>query len=190
MPQHLSGLLHFFADDYQDSGAYSREVDMAAITDLTTLAHTDLAVGDWLVVHDLSAATDKKMAPFVDSTWTPALAFGGASTGITYSTQTGIYNRVGILVWIACRLTLTSKGSATGAATITGLPFATSGIYQPLSFAAFSLASNVGGLSAAALTTTIWLYVLPAAGAAGFSLLTDAYIGNTSDLIISGVYRV
>ena len=35
---------------------------MAAITDLATLAAADVADTDWLVVHDLSAATDKKIA--------------------------------------------------------------------------------------------------------------------------------
>ena len=35
---------------------------MAAITDLATLTAADVADTDWLVVHDLSAATDKKIA--------------------------------------------------------------------------------------------------------------------------------
>ena len=35
---------------------------MAAITDLATLAAADVADDDWLVAHDLSAATDKKIA--------------------------------------------------------------------------------------------------------------------------------
>ena len=35
---------------------------MAAITDLATLTAADVVDTDWLVVHDLSAATDKKIA--------------------------------------------------------------------------------------------------------------------------------
>ena len=163
---------------------------MAAITDLATLAHTDLAVGDWLVVHDLSAATDKKMAPFVATTWTPVLNFGGATTGITYGTQTGIYNRVGNLVWVACILALTSKGSATGTATITGLPFSVSGASASMNAVALSLGASIGGISAIALSgTTINLYYLPAAGGAGFSSLTDTQVGNTSSIYVTGVYR-
>lgn len=34
---------------------------MAAITDLTTLAGSDVADGDYLPIHDVSAATDKKV---------------------------------------------------------------------------------------------------------------------------------
>lgn len=37
---------------------------MAAITDLATLAITDLADDDWIPVHDLSAGTDKKRRRF------------------------------------------------------------------------------------------------------------------------------
>jgi hypothetical protein len=58
--------------------------------------------------------------------WTPALKFGGATTGITYSSNTGIYytlsNETIQLVYAYWDFTLSSKGSATGAATITGLP--------------------------------------------------------------------
>jgi len=55
---------------------------MAAITDLTTL--TAIASGDYLVVNDVSAGSDKKItqADFLggSGTWTPVLTFGGAST--------------------------------------------------------------------------------------------------------------
>jgi hypothetical protein len=54
--------------------------------------------------------------------FTPVLRFGGVSTGITYSKQLGravTYAGVVHEVWID--LVLTSKGSATGVATISGL---------------------------------------------------------------------
>ena len=54
--------------------------------------------------------------------FTPVLRFGGATTGITYSTQLGravTYAGVVHEAWID--IDLTSKGSATGSATITGL---------------------------------------------------------------------
>jgi hypothetical protein len=53
--------------------------------------------------------------------WTPVLRFGGGTTGITYSTQSATYTRVGSLVSIDIRIILTSKGTSTGNATITGL---------------------------------------------------------------------
>lgn len=54
--------------------------------------------------------------------FTPVLLFGGASTGITYSRQLGrsvTYAGIVHEAWI--ELVLTSKGSATGVATISGL---------------------------------------------------------------------
>jgi hypothetical protein len=56
------------------------------------------------------------------TSFTPSLLFGGLSTGITYTDQLGRYARFGPLVFFQIRLVLTSKGSATGSATISGLP--------------------------------------------------------------------
>ena len=56
--------------------------------------------------------------------WTPALNFGGATTGITYVTQVGRYFKVGNLVQLWGRIQISNDGTAVGDATITGLPFA------------------------------------------------------------------
>lgn len=56
------------------------------------------------------------------TTWTPTITFGGSSTGITYLAQGGYYVRIGDYVFINFSILLSSKGSATGAAQITGLP--------------------------------------------------------------------
>jgi hypothetical protein len=56
------------------------------------------------------------------TSWTPVLNFGGTTTGITYGTQAGKYVQNGKVVVAEFFLVLTSKGSATGTATITGLP--------------------------------------------------------------------
>ncbi len=74
-------------------------------------------------------------APTIDSTslggveaefagsFTPGIAFGGSSTGITYSVQSGRYYFRGGRIEGYFQITLTSKGAQVGAATITGLPF-------------------------------------------------------------------
>jgi hypothetical protein len=56
-------------------------------------------------------------------TWAPVIAFGGATTGITYSLQTGKAWKFGRLMYFTFDVVLTSKGSATGGITIDGLPF-------------------------------------------------------------------
>jgi len=64
------------------------------------------------------------LANYVDfSSWTPVLEFGGATTGITYTVQTGSYVRIGNVVFVRVSFQLSSSGSATGNATITGFPF-------------------------------------------------------------------
>jgi hypothetical protein len=61
--------------------------------------------------------------PAVSSgTFTPVLSFGGATTGITYSIQNGVYTQIGPVVFYNFAMTLSSAGSATGTALINGLP--------------------------------------------------------------------
>jgi hypothetical protein len=60
---------------------------------------------------------------YEEGTWTPGLSFGGGTTGITYSTQSGGYIKVGAQVTVWAYIVLSSKGSATGPARVTGLPF-------------------------------------------------------------------
>jgi hypothetical protein len=60
---------------------------------------------------------------YEEGTFTPTLAFGGASTGVTYSTNSGTYTKIGNRVLYEINFVITSKGSATGAASAEGLPF-------------------------------------------------------------------
>lgn len=60
---------------------------------------------------------------YEEGTFTPGLAFGGGTTGITYGTQSGRYIKIGKKVTANLRIVLTNKGSSTGAVTITGMPF-------------------------------------------------------------------
>lgn len=59
-------------------------------------------------------------------TWTPGISFGGDAVDVTYSLQTGTYIRYGSQVTCWGRFDLSSKGSSTGVAAITGLPFTVS----------------------------------------------------------------
>jgi len=61
---------------------------------------------------------------YEEGTWNPALTFSGGSTGITYaSTPLGKYTKIGRLVVAHFVINLSSKGTSTGAARVTGLPF-------------------------------------------------------------------
>jgi hypothetical protein len=97
---------------------------------------------------------------YEEGTWTPALAFGGASTGITYNAQAGTYTRIGRLVHCFARLSLSSKGSASGSATITGLPFTSAsndaslgGNMYPSLYASMALVTGLNGYIGSSSTT-------------------------------------
>lgn len=118
--------------------------------------------------------------------WTPVVTFGGASTGITYSTQVGKYQQIGDVVIATANIILTSKGSATGFAAIAGLPVSAPNI----GVASISYYADMGTMSAAtgaATGTSINLYN---AGAAGSSALTDANFTNTTTINLTAIYNI
>jgi hypothetical protein len=76
---------------------------------------------------------------YEQGTWTPAIAFGGGTTGITYAVQSGSYTRVGRLTTITCIIVLSNKGSSTGGVTVTGLPFTSASGLQYVSQGSVSI---------------------------------------------------
>ena len=124
------------------------------------------------------------------STFTPALAFGGGTTGITYTTQTGRYFKVGNLVFFTILLALSNKGSSTGAATITALPYTV----NMSSGAALLIHSNLtvptGRTDVYFGPTNTQTYgELFGYGTATTSVaVTDAEFANNTNIRITGVY--
>jgi len=119
--------------------------------------------------------------------WTPVLKFGGGTTGITYGVQSATRVVIDILVLVLGRITLTSKGSSTGAATLTGLPFTVAiqpGVFFMPFFAnmasmkAFTGKADVGG-------TIMGLYQ---DGATDSLALDDTNFTNTTDFIFGGIF--
>jgi len=79
-----------------------------------------------------SASTNANtLDDYEEGTWTPVLAFGGASAGITYNSRGATYTKIGRQVTINVAVSLTNKGSSAGAATLTGLPFTALAVTQP-----------------------------------------------------------
>lgn len=120
--------------------------------------------------------------------WTPVLSFGGGTTGITYSTQTGSYVKIGNLLTFSLSIVLTNKGSSTGNALIDGFPFSVDS-----SLGAFFLLTTVD-VTPLANGTNMWAAYTPGpslllaqqrtSGSSGN--LTDAQFSNTSSLQITG----
>ena len=60
---------------------------------------------------------------YEEGTWTPALTATGGGATIGYSSQVGKYIKVGGLVTVWCRITLSSVSGGSGDAKVSGLPF-------------------------------------------------------------------
>jgi hypothetical protein len=138
--------------------------------------------------------TSALFADYEDGTFTPVLNFGGGTTGITYGTQAGRYTKVGRVVSISIYISLTNKGSSTGAAGISGLPFTVApvGGGQNQSgcigyYFALALLTGMPMVRADSGSTTLAFAQSGAANAGGVS---DTNFTNTSVFTINLQYDV
>lgn len=126
-------------------------------------------------------------------TWTPAISFGGGTTGITYGTQAGSYSIDGDLITLHGKLILTSKGSSVGTAKITGLPYAIASVTGNHGGGAPSQTTNFTGLTGAIQltgnegTTEI---ILRQTDATGASAIDDTVFTNTTSIYFTVSYFV
>ena len=138
------------------------------------------------------SAAANALDDYEEGTWTMGISFGGASVGVTYSINTGTYTKIGRQVTLNGYLQLTSKGSSTGNAAITGLPFTIPNLNQSFSaaslwFAAIQFTNQFQGYGLPN-TTTIDLREITILGIE--SSLTNAEFANDSRIIFSLTYSV
>lgn len=133
---------------------------------------------------------DKKYAGTIPASFNPVLKFGGNTTGIVQSTTYGVKTKIGEYWHVDIVIVLSSKGSATGIAQITGLPKAANLVFNPA--VSFSSCVNMTGMTGTVmgqLATNTGTINLHQSTATGMSNLTDAEFTNTSNLQLSVVYR-
>jgi hypothetical protein len=140
----------------------------------------------------ISSANANALDDYEEGTWTMGVAFNGASVGLTYSTQAGTYTKIGRQVTLNGRISLSAKGSSTGEARITGLPFTIANTegnrsVPSLRFANITFANQFQGFGVNN-TTQILLQEITEAGAD--SVLTDADFANNSEIFICFTYFV
>lgn len=130
------------------------------------------------------SANANTLDDYEEDSFTPGLAFAGASVGMTYSAQTGTYTKIGRVVLCNIRVNLSAKGSSTGAATITGLPFTPASIGSaPISYySAMSGLSGPPGVLVDSFASGLRIYN---PGATGSTALTHAAFTDTSDIRLS-----
>ncbi|MEO6013324.1 MAG: DUF2793 domain-containing protein [Devosia sp.] len=130
---------------------------------------------------------------YEEGTFTPAIAFGGAGVGVTYGSPTlGRYTKIGRTVSVAVNLVLTSKGSSTGTATLTGLPFAAANDSISVS-AAIGYATGFAGVTGSVLATITAnnsrFNILHSNNGAAAALSNSSFT-NSSQLFLNAVYDV
>ena len=138
-----------------------------------------------------AGAANNKLDDYEEGTWVPAFSFGGGAVGMTYSAQEGRYTKIGSLVTVSCYCVLSNKGTSTGGANLTGLPF-TSNATDQFSVPSLwpdkiSFADIVVGYARTSDTTVV-LDEMTSAGVQ--SALTDGNFANNSRVMMSLTYRV
>ena len=128
---------------------------------------------------------------YEEGTWTPGITFGGTFDG-TYDVQVGNYTKIGDLVTVSCFVDLGTKGTTTGAALLTGLPFTTNTTALTYSAPSFyintvSFADMIVGFAPNNGTTVIIREVTNAGSA---SNLDNTNFTNTSHVMMNLSYRV
>jgi hypothetical protein len=90
----------------------------------------------------VASAGANTLDDYEEGTWTPGISFGGASAGVTFNSTTGNYVKIGQLLFVNFRVDMSSKGSSTGAARITGVPFILNGTNTLGAMAGISLSDT------------------------------------------------
>lgn len=127
---------------------------------------------------------------YEEGTLTLGFNFGGGSTGMSVDTTGGTFTRIGNRIFFEAYFTLTTKGSSTGVANLTGMPYA-SGASSSTTFVCY--ASGMTGLTGAMLgnlavgSTTIQFIQTAAGGVT--SALSDTVFANGSVVKVHGSYR-
>lgn len=153
------------------------------------------AVVPFLDADKLDGIEGSGYSPYAEGLWTPVIGGAGGQSGQAYTAQEGRYIKLGHLVWASAYVQLSTKGTVTGNAQISGLPFASeNGVVSAVkaSMLWFLLATTwvqINGVLAGN-SQVLSLVGLAAAGmsAAGANIVT-ADLGNSSGFEFSVVYR-
>ena len=135
-----------------------------------------------------SASSDANtLDDYEEGTWTPSL---GGNT--TYSNQTGTYTKIGRQVTVNGFVYLSSKGSSTGTARVTGLPFTIgnsgANLSAPsLNVYAITFGNQIQGLGDTNQTTIVFEQV---SALGTVATISNADFANDSYIVLSFTYFV
>ena len=145
-----------------------------------------LSAGVGFPATQVASANANTLDDYEEGTWTPTITFATLSVGVTYSTQTAIYTKVGRIVHFSGRIDLSSKGTSIGGAAIAGLPFAANTGAASVGFQSSIAPSGSQAILTIDGTTLIVRYASTTTTAQS----TDSDFSNSSIIIFSGTYAV
>ena len=161
--------------DFEDADSFLRWDSVSGALRRFTWANLKTAIIDFLGIEV--------------GVWTPVLNFGGNTTGITYSTQSGTYVKIWEFVFAPCLVVLTNKGSSTGAARMTGIPFnsKTGADLVPIT----TLLTNVtfSGFISTRINSETELRFANITEAGGLTDLTNTNFSNNTAIRLALIYR-
>jgi hypothetical protein len=159
---------------------------------LTNDGFIRMASGTGGIQFNGDTATANALDDYEEGTWTMGITFGGGSTGITYVNNTGTYTKIGRQVTVNGLIQLSNKGTDTGIAKITGLPFTVpnnTANYSTATLWFFNIDFANQFQSVADINTTnISLFESTESGT--ITSLNDTDFANNSEIILSLTYFV
>jgi hypothetical protein len=126
---------------------------------------------------------------YEEGTYTPGVTFGGASVGLTYSSRTGTYTKLGNTVHCSFDITLSAKGSSVGSMNVS-LPFTVSTAFTSLSVGFYNTFTGLTGALCGVATASTGLASIYQMGAASTAAVTDAAVTNASRIVASTTFFV
>jgi len=171
-----------------EGGAAPAMTQSAGTTWDIPLATVSITTGGVITVTD---AREWIGGAFRSGSFTPTLHFSISDTGVTYTTQTGTYYRLGNVVFFNLVIQLNSGGSHNGNASIRGLPYTANATFY-IPFGAWTgMASAISGLimEISSGGTEGTLYKIVSGSVSSFAdVLSSSDISSGDFLSVSGWY--
>ncbi|TPL49240.1 hypothetical protein FJ937_17330 [Mesorhizobium sp. B2-4-4] len=171
--------------------------DSGNLSGIANLSGATVTLSDLLTVNggqikfpsvQIPSANANTLDDYEEGTYTPTPSFGGGSAGMVAPVRSGRYIKVGALAIVWGYITLSAKGSSTGVAGVTGMPFqaSTNASFYGGSVPFFGSMPGVtvAGCAMPAGGTAMTLYLPPG------GVLTDVNFNNTSSIMFSVAYEV
>jgi hypothetical protein len=143
------------------------------------------------ILFGTDTASANTLSDYEEGTFNFGIAFGGDDTGITYTSRGGRYVKVGKKVTVTGFIVLSNKGSDTGAATITGLPFTVGTGNSSYASATIGFISNVSATNYPTLfafINTTRMNFKETTNAGTQTDLLDTDFANNSSVIVTCTY--